>query len=254
MIQQRATDGTLSLPTPKPKVSVLLCTLNEEQNLPHVLPYLPSWVDEVLIVDGHSSDRTVEVARQLRPDARIVEQPGKGKGDALRYGIQQATGDIVITLDADGSTRIEEMATFVQPLFQGYDFVKGSRFLEGGGTADMPIFRRFGNWMFTTLVNMLYRARYSDLCYGYNAFWRRAVEGITLTRTGFDVETELNIKAHKAGLRIAEVPSYEQCRIHGKGKLGSYRDGARILRTILLERLRRQPRVSPARAAEEVRS
>ena len=226
----------------RPTVTALICTLNEEENLPHVLPRLPAWIDEVLIVDGHSSDRTVERALELRPDARIIYQPGKGKGDALRYGIQEARHDIVVTLDADGSMDMAETASFVRPLLEGYDFVKGSRFLPDGGTSDMPSFRRFGNWVFTSLVNLFFKAKYTDLCYGYNAFWRKALDGVELRSNGFDVETELNIKVWQKGLRVTEVPSHEQARRFGKGKLSSYKDGAKILRTIFVERLRRHGR------------
>lgn len=218
-----------------PKITVLLCTLNEEKNLPHVLPRIPPEVHEVLIVDGHSKDETVRVAKKLVPGARILFQPGKGKGDALRYGIKKATGDIIVMLDADGSMAPEEIPKFVEPLLNGYDFVKGSRFLPGGGTADMSRHRVFGNWVFTTLTNIFHRCRYTDLCYGYNAFWKKAFDKINFKGNGFEVETEINIKIRKAGLKVAEVPSFEAERINGDGKLHSLKDGWRILSTIFRE-------------------
>ncbi|MBI4233152.1 MAG: glycosyltransferase family 2 protein [Chloroflexi bacterium] len=222
-----------------PRITALICTLNEAANIPHILAALPPFVSEILVVDGHSTDGTVEVINSLCPQARILYQPGKGKGDALRYGIQNATGDIVVTLDADGSLDPAEMPRFIEPLLNGNDFAKGSRFLPGGGTDDMPRHRLFGNWVFTTLVNLLFGARYTDLCYGYNAFWRKALEGIEFHTDSFAVETELNINIHRAHLKIAEVPSYERARFHGQGKLRSFRDGARILKTIFGERFRR---------------
>ncbi|MDD2553713.1 MAG: glycosyltransferase family 2 protein, partial [Desulfotomaculaceae bacterium] len=145
------------------KITVLLCTLNEEKNLPYVLPRLPKGIDEILIVDGGSTDNTVEVAKKLCPSARVVFQPGKGKGDALRYGIRRARGDIIVMFDADGSMAPEEIPRFVKPLLEGYDFVKGSRFLPGGGTSDMTRHRIFGNWVFTTLTNIFHRTKYTDL-------------------------------------------------------------------------------------------
>lgn len=218
------------------RVSVIICTFNEAKNLPYVLPKIPDWVDQVILVDGHSTDNTVEVARKLRPDIRVLYQLGKGKGDALRYGIQQAGGEIVVTLDADGSTDPEEIPKFIDPLLNGYDFAKGSRFLEGGGTLDMPRHRIFGNRVFTILTNLLYSTRYSDLAYGYNAFRKSALKGIQLSSDGFEIETELNIKVAKAGLKVKEVPSFERKRISGRENLRSFQDGWRILRTILKER------------------
>ena len=181
------------------KVTALFCTLNEEKNLPHVLPRVPAWIDEVLIVDGHSKDNTIQVAKELRPDARILYQPAKGKGDALRHGIKNATGEIIVMLDADGSMAPEEIPRFIKPLLNGYDFVKGSRFMPGGGTADMPTHRKFGNWVFTTLTNIFHGCRYTDLCYGYNAFWKKSFEKVSFQGNGFEVETEINIKIKKAG-------------------------------------------------------
>ncbi|MFX4262557.1 glycosyltransferase family 2 protein [Pelotomaculum propionicicum] len=219
----------------KVKITALLCTLNEEKNLPYVLPRLPKDIDEILIVDGRSRDKTVEAAKKLCPRARVVFQPGKGKGDALRYGIRRARGDIIVMLDADGSMAPEEIPRFVQPLLEGYDFVKGSRFLPGGGTSDMPKHRVFGNWVFTTLTNIFHRTKYTDLCYGYNAFWKKAFKKVFFKGNGFEVETEINIKINKAGLKVIEVPSFETERLNGEGKLHSLKDGYRILSTIFKE-------------------
>jgi glycosyltransferase involved in cell wall biosynthesis len=113
---------------PYPKVSVVICTLNEAKNLPYVLPYIPDWVDEVVLVDGHSTDGTVEVAKKLRPDVKVFYQPGKGKGEALRLGIKSSNGDIIVTLDADGETDPRDMGRFIEVLLRGFEFVKGSRF------------------------------------------------------------------------------------------------------------------------------
>ena len=142
-------------------------------------------------------------------------------------------------LDADGSTDPAEIPLFVGGLVAGADFVKGSRFLCGGGTADMPFYRKLGNRFFVGLTRILFGARYTDLCYGYNAFWVDAIEGLGLTATGFEVETMMNIRAHRAGLRVAEVPSFEYRRVHGTGRLRTVPDGIRVLRTILTERFSR---------------
>jgi glycosyltransferase involved in cell wall biosynthesis len=218
------------------KVTVIIAALNEEKNLPFVLPKMPSVVDEILLVDGNSTDNTVTIAKELRPDIRVLYQEGKGKGDALRYGFKHASGDIIVTLDADGSMDPEEIPRFVDPLLDGHNYVKGSRFIKGGGSDDMPASRIFGNKVFVFLVNLLYGGRYTDLCYGYTAFSRHVFDGVEITSDGFEIETELNIKALKTNLRITEVPSYEAARLSGQGYLRSFRDGWRILKTIFQQR------------------
>src|SRR5919199_533451 len=153
-----------------PLVTVVIPTLNEAPNLREVLPRLPN-VHEVIVVDGGSTDDTVVVARELWPGVRVIAQRGRGKGDALCSGFAAARGEVIVMLDADGSARPEEIPVFVDVLCKGADFAKGSRFLDGGGSADITRLRRLGNWFFSVTVNGLFGTRYTDLCYGYNAFW-----------------------------------------------------------------------------------
>ena len=223
-------------------VSVVIPTLNEAQNLPHVLPRIPAWVDEIVIIDGGSSDRTVEVAKELVPDAVILVDLTPGKGAALRCGFEAASGDIIVMLDADGSMDPAEIQSFVGALIGGADFAKGSRFCHGGGTEDMEWYRRAGNSVLTHLVRLNFGGRYSDLCYGYNAFWKSTIEALDLDADGFEIETLMNIRALRAGLTITEVPSFEARRIHGTSHLNTITDGWRVMRTILRERaVRFQP-------------
>lgn len=232
-------DRTAAAPGFFPTVSVVVPALNEEDNLRLVLDRIPEWVHEVLLVDGHSTDGTLKVTCDLRPNARIVEQKGKGKGAALRNGFAAATGDIIVMLDADGSTLPEEIPAYVGTLLAGADYAKGSRFLQGGGTDDMPIHRRLGNWGFVTMVRILFGGNFSDLLYGYNAFWSRVLPALQLDGDGFEIETMMNVRALRAGLKIAEVPSFEAPRIHGEGRLKTFPDGWRVLKTILKERFGR---------------
>ncbi|MCD9592885.1 glycosyltransferase family 2 protein [Streptomyces solisilvae] len=232
-----------------PPVSVVIPAMNEAANLPYVFKTLPDWIHEVVLVDGNSTDDTIRVARELWPEVKVVPQSGKGKGDALIAGFAACTGEIVVMIDADGSADGSEIVSYVSALVSGADFAKGSRFANGGGTDDMTTIRRLGNRALTSIVNRKFGARYTDLCYGYNAFWRHCLDEIALDCAGFEVETLMNIRVVKAGLRVQEIPSHEYERIHGVSNLRAVRDGLRVLKVILRERGTRRPRhpaVAPA--------
>lgn len=231
-----------------PRVSLVIPTLNEAENLKWLLPRIPPWVHEIIIVDGRSTDGTVEVARQLKPDVRIVLEHRKGKGAALRAGFEAARGDAIVMLDADGSMNPNEIILFVAALMSGADFVKGSRFMQGAGTSDMTLFRRSGNLALTLAVRMLYGSAFSDLCYGYMAFWTRHVPILRSECDGFEIETLINIRALKVRLKIVEVASFESERIHGTSNLRAIPDGWRVLKTIFRERIAR-PLALPQGAA-----
>jgi glycosyltransferase involved in cell wall biosynthesis len=229
----------------KATISLIVPAKNEAKNLPHVLPLIPEEVDEVILVDGRSTDATVDVARSLRPDIRVVNQTGKGKGNALRAGFAAARGDIIVMIDADGSTDPREIPVFISTLMAGADFVKGSRFMQGGGSADITMLRRLGNWGFTTMVKLMYGGNFTDLAYGYAAFWRHIVPPLELDGDGFEIETMMNVRVLRSGARVAEVPSFEAERIHGVSNLNTFRDGWRVLKTILKEWVRPQQWIGP---------
>jgi len=218
------------------RVSVVIPTLNEAANISHVLQRLPDFVGEVVLVDGGSTDGTVEVARSVRPYIRVVQQSGHGKGNALACGFEACTGDLVVMLDADGSTDAAEIPRFVEALRQGADMAKGSRFTPGGGSQDITPLRNAGNRFLCRLVNALFGTHYSDLCYGFNAFRRTSLGRLAIDCDGFEVETLINIRTAKARLNVVEVPSFERNRLHGESNLRPLRDGCRVLRTILRER------------------
>ncbi|WTL50969.1 glycosyltransferase family 2 protein [Streptomyces sp. NBC_01497] len=219
-----------------PPVSVVIPAMNEAENLPYVFKTLPDWIHEVVLVDGNSTDDTVAVAERLWPGVKVVGQQGRGKGDALISGFAACTGDIIVMVDADGSADGQEIVSYVSALVSGADFAKGSRFANGGGTDDMTFVRKLGNRVLCATVNAKFGARYTDLCYGYNAFWRHCLDAITLDCTGFEVETLMNIRVVKAGLKVQEIPSHEYDRIHGVSNLRAVRDGLRVLKVIFKEK------------------
>jgi glycosyltransferase involved in cell wall biosynthesis len=246
-----------------PTVSVVIPAKNEALNLPHVLSKLPEQLHEVILVDGRSTDDTVAVAKSLRPDIIVIDQTRRGKGNALACGFAAATGAFIVMLDADGSTDPAEIPRFVGVLAAGADYAKGSRFMPGAGSSDISRLRQYGNYWLNKIVNVLYGTRYTDLCYGYNAFRRECLDALGLDAgtpdsvdagemlwgDGFEVETLMNIRIAQSGYRVAEVPSFELSRVFGTSNLHAFSDGIRVLRTIHVERTRRQtrPGVHPAR-------
>ncbi len=234
-----------------PRISIVIPARNEARNLEHVLPLLPS-VYEVILVDGHSVDGTIEAAKQALPGIRVIAQTRRGKGNALACGFAAASGDIVVMFDADGSADPSEIEHFVAALLRGADFAKGSRFAQGGGSEDITRFRALGNHGLNFLANRVLKTRYSDLCYGYNAFWIdvlgvldlpdhrvAAIDPNTmLWGDGFEIETVITCRIAAARLQVVEVGSVERARIHGESNLNAIRDGIRVLKTIGAERRR----------------
>jgi glycosyltransferase involved in cell wall biosynthesis len=231
--KSRSKRARTAISTPIPTVSLVIPVRNEARNIAWVLEQIADDVDEIILVDGNSTDATLITARSYRPDIRVVPQEGIGKGSALRTGFLAATGDIIVMMDADGSMAPQEIRHYLHFLTNGYDFVKGSRFVVGGGSLDITTFRRLGNRFLLAVFNTLYDADLTDLCYGFCAFHRRYLELLALSATGFEIEAEMVVQAMQAGLRIAEVPSLELPRRAGKSNLRAIRDGSRVLRTVV---------------------
>ena len=238
-----------------PKISIVVPVLNEAANLRLVLPGLPD-VHEIILVDGGSVDHTIETAQQVRPEIKILQQTRRGKGNALVCGFEAATGDIIVMFDADGSADPQEIPRFVDALVKGADYAKGTRFCKTdtgrAGSDDISLIRMAGNAGLNAVANLLFRTRFSDLCYGYNAFWRGILPLLHLPPVaasdikpdqllwgdGFEIEAVLSCRVAAAHLRVTEVPSLERCRIHGASNLRTFSDGTRVLRTLVNERVR----------------
>jgi len=217
-------------------VSLVVPAQNEARNIPWVFEQIPRCVDEVILVDGSSRDATVAMARECLPTVRNVQQSGPGKGNALRTGFAAATGEYIVMMDADGSMWPGEIPHYLHFLDNGYDFVKGSRCIAGGGSLDLTRIRSLGNHVLLAVVNRLYHAMLTDLCYGFCAFRRSFLDELDLRSTGFEIEAEMIAHALRSGLRIAEVPSLELPRRSGRSHLHAVSDGRRVLRTLLAER------------------
>jgi hypothetical protein len=246
--------------SPFPTVSVVVPVRNEARNLEIVLPAIAAVrpaVHEIIVVDGNSTDGSLDTARRVLPWVRTINQTRKGKGNAMACGFAAATGDVIVMFDADGSADPAEIPAFVSALVAGADFAKGSRFTTGGGSDDITLLRRSGNAGLNGVANALFGTAYTDLCYGYNAFWADLLPVLDLPAVdatapaegmlwgdGFEIETVLNCRIAAAGLRITEVPSIERLRVFGDSNLRTFADGTRVLRTLLAERRRRVARRS----------
>lgn len=225
-------------------VSVIVPSMNETENLRLLLPRIPSEY-EVVVVEGCDLDYTRRFVRDIRPDAAVISQSRRGKGNALMCGCAESSGEYLVMLDADGSADPAEIPAFVDALRGGADMVKGSRYLRAGGSDDLTVLRSSGNRGFTVLTNLLFRTRFTDLCYGYNAFTRDMVPRFELPGIGersgtkwgdgFEIETLFACRAALSGADVVEVPSYEYDRVHGTSNLNAWRDGKRVLRTIVHE-------------------
>lgn len=216
-------------------LSVVIPTLNEAENIEHVLRQLRRF-DDIVLVDGMSTDGTIECARRVRPDVRVIQRAPRGKGDALRAGFAAATGDVIVIMDADGSMDAGEVEVFTAMIAVGFDLVKGSRMACGGGSHDLTTIRMVGNAALCKLANTLFHTHWTDLCYGYLAFRRDCLDRMALTADGFEIESQILGHAAVAGMRIAEVPSVEMPRLAGVSHLNARRDGTRILMAMLAAR------------------
>ena len=252
-------------PLLSPTISVVIPALNEEDNLPLVLEGLPV-VDEVVIVDGGSADDTVAIAREIRPDAMVVRQTRTGKGNALACGFAACSGDVVVTLNADGSTDPGEIPRFVDALRSGAEVAHGSRFRHGGGDLGGRRLDRFGNAVLSWLVNLLFGTSFTDIGFGYNAYWRALLPALDLPPVeparsrrghrhwgdGAEIEPMLNLRTAAQGLRVVEVASIGYPPINGVRARHRLRRALRALRTAFSEYVRRRrfgPRPDPAGGA-----
>lgn len=236
-------------------VTLLIPAKNELASLPTVLADIPDYVDEIIVIDGHSDDGTLEFALNHPRVDKVVRQRSKGKGAALSAGFASATKDLVVIIDADGSMDLSELAVFLEQ-FPGCGIAKGSRYLSGGGSSDLTAFRSIGNRVLTSIANRFFDQGWTDMAYGYAVFDRTLLQGLALTNydalgsmfshkaygQGFEIETLMFCRAARRGIKLVEVPSYEKDRIAGASNLRAIRDGVRVLISLCVERARSVPK------------
>ena len=211
----------------KKKVTVIIPTLNEIDCIESVLKELAQTdVDEILVVDGHSDDGTTELVKEL--GFRAIMQEGEGYGNAVRTGIEKADGDIIISMDADGSYDPKDIPNLLKCIENGCDVAFASRYLPESGSHDDTVIRYVGNRVFTFLLNKIHGVNISDSLFLYIAAKKEVFESLNLGSSGFEYCIEFPIKAHNAGFRYMEVPSIERERIAGRSKVNAFVDGLRI--------------------------
>lgn len=224
-------------------VSVVIPVFNEEATIGNVVTRTKNALEklgvtyEILVVDDGSADRSADIAKELK--VQVLRKEHQGKGFALRYGFMQAKGESVITLDADGSHKPEEIPQILRHLREDRaDFVIGSRFCYSeDNKTKIPKINRVGNMLFNDLIWRLTGARTSDSQSGFRAFRSSLIKRMRLGSQGYEVESEMLVKALKMGARIAEAPiSFDQ-RTVGRSKLDPIRDGIKILYAIVISYL-----------------
>lgn len=217
-------------------LTIIITAANEELNIGRLLAELSAyrgWYSEILVVDS-STDRTPEICRAA--GAHVIREERAGKGVAVARGVREAATPYVIVMDADISHRPEEIPTLVERLAQGYEVVKGSRYLPGGGSEDLTSLRRFFNWIFTNLANLFFGASYTDLCYGFFGARRDVFLALNPVARGAPVDAELYLLAAENHARVCEVPSFERLRPDGPARVNVVTSGFELLSIIFLQR------------------
>ncbi len=226
------------------EVSIILPALNEEETIGKVIGEVPKrelekkgYKVEILVVNNNSADRTEGIAKEK--GAKVILEPRRGKGRAVRTGFESASGDFIFILDADYTYPATYILRMLEVLQEGHDVVIGSRLrgqMKEGAISRMNL---VGNRFLSFIANILYGTRISDLCTGYWGFTRRVIEDIELDAKGFEVEANMFAEITKKGYSIAEVPIHYRRRTTPP-KLNSLKDGFKIGWILLTNKFRRK--------------
>jgi len=224
----------------KNNICVVLPALDEELTVGKVIDEIPrhdlereGFQVDVLVIDGNSSDRTRQIAQEK--GARVILEPRRGKGRAIRTIIESIDAEFIFMLDADYTYPATYIPEMLDILRQGYPVVIGSRLRGGQEKGAMRRLNVFGNVILTRIANILYRTRISDLCTGYWGMRAEVIPELNLLANGFQLEAELYTQLSKKGYFIAEVPTYYRRR-EGKAKLSGLKDGIKIFWMLISRR------------------
>ena len=241
-----------------PSFGAIIPTLNEAENLKELKHYSHLF-NEIVFVDGNSKDGTIDFIKSQYSRATLVNQGElKGKGSAITLGIMQSSSDYIVLLDADFPVTPEEIKRAIMYCRENpdVDLLKGSRHLKGGGSEDFTFVRSIGAKLFALIARLLFRVRWTEVCYGFWILKREHSKKIGLFELvekpgtalnfaklpyghGFEFDQVLFLKAHKSGLKLAEIPSFELKRNFGPSKLSALKDGFRTLSVLILERIKK---------------
>ena len=213
------------------KSTLLIPTLNEIEALRVILPEIQSdWVDEILFIDGGSTDGTVEFLQEQ--GQKVHRQVAPGYGGAMKEGVELAEGEIIVEFTSDGSSLLTKIPELVDKIKEGHDLVIGSRYKGSADSDDDTMLTSFGNWMFTTMVNALFRAKYTDSLVGLRAYRKSKLLEVEMDAIGLSWPCQNSIRFAKAGFRVTEIPSDEPARIGGIKKMSPLKTGWEILQLI----------------------
>jgi glycosyltransferase involved in cell wall biosynthesis len=225
----------------KVSICLLIPVLNEGACLPKILPQInPSWVDEIVFVDGGSTDNTREEIRAWG-HGRLVEQQKKGLTVGYFESYPHISSEAIISFSPDGNSLPEAIPELVSKMQEGYDMVIASRYMPGAKSEDDDAITRLGNWMFTRTVNILFGGNYTDSLVMLRAYRKSLVERLALPPENHVFEPLLAVRCAKHGCRVTEIPASEPKRIAGERKMRIFINGWAILKMILREWLSGKP-------------
>jgi glycosyltransferase involved in cell wall biosynthesis len=219
------------------KTSIVVLARNEIMGIKETIPKLTQLpVDEILVIDGNSTDGTFEECQKL--GVKVIRQKSIGRGNAFKEGLNNSTGDLLVFFSPDGNENSDDIPKLISKISEGYDLVIESRFTPQSGSADVTTIRKLANDLTTKVINVLFHGSYTDACNGFRAIKRQAMEKINIDAKWFEAEIQISMRCLKEGLRVTEIPTFEGKRVAGGSNLNLFTTGLRHGWYILREYVR----------------